>query len=33
MSRTQANFVALAFAYLILFYLYANSIELAQDSR
>jgi len=30
MPRTQANFVALTFAYLILSYLRANSIELAQ---
>ncbi len=28
MPRTQANFVALAFAYLILFYIYANLIGL-----
>jgi len=33
MSRIQANFVALAFAYLILSYLRANSIKLAQDLR
>jgi len=33
MSRIRANFIALAFAYLILFYLCANSIELAQGLR
>ena len=31
--RTQANFIALAFTYLILSYLYANSIGLAQGPR